>query len=437
MQQKQSLRVAGGIFIVLTIASALVSNAAAAPRYRVDPWVQLAELTASDEAKYDGFGTSVAISGNTVVVGSYKPNAVSVLYVFVKPASGWSNMTETARLTEADGAEEDGFGLCVSISGDTVVAGVVDANVGSNRSQGKALIFVKPAGGWKDMTETATLTASDGVEFDQFGDEVAIAGDTIAVAAYAKNNYAGAAYVFVKPAGGWKDMTQTAELTASDGKGDEELGISLSINSDTVVSGSHSQIGSHLEQGAAYVFVRPATGWTDMTQTAKLIASNGQQYDFLGNAVAIDAASDTVFAGAPGVGDYAHPGAAYVFVKPASGWADMTQTAELTRHCGTRGCPERGGLGGSVSLTSDGRIAFIGAPTLTVGSNVDQGAIFLFVKPQSGWQTTSKPSREILDSDGTAFDRFGTLAFSDSILVASSYGYKTHGGDGVVYVFGK
>jgi hypothetical protein len=414
-----------------------VADAGAQYPVVVDPWVQLAELTPSDAQKYDHFGTAVSISGNTVVVGSYKPDAVSVLYVFVKPDSGWSNMTETAQLTEANGPEEDGFGNNVSISGDTVVAGVSQAVAGSNPFQGKALIFVKPAGGWKDMTESATLTASDGAEFDQFGDAVAIAGDTITVGAYARNDYAGAAYVFVKPAGGWKDMTQTAELTPSDPQDDGAVGTSISVASNFVVAGSIVQVGSHSEQGAAYVFVKPSAGWADMTQTAKLTASNGQAGDMLSLAVAVDAAADTVVAGAPGVGDYAHPGAAYVFVKPASGWADMTETAELTRHCRTQGCAEKGALGSSVSLTADGGAAFVGAPDLTVGSNVNQGAIFEFARPQSGWQTTSKPSREILASDGTAFDYFGTLAFSDSILVSSSYGYKTHQGEGVVYVFGK
>jgi hypothetical protein len=414
-----------------------VADAGAQYPVVVDPWVQLAELTPSDPTKYDQFGTAVSISGNTVVVGSYKPDAVSVLYVFVKPNSGWSNMTETAQLTEANGPEEDGFGNNVSISGDTVVAGVSDAAVGSNPFQGKALIFVKPANGWTDMTESATLTASDGVEFDQFGDAVAIIGDTIGVGAYAKNDYAGGAYVFVKPAGGWKDMTQTAELTPSDPQEDGAVGGSISVASNLVVAGSIIQVGSHSEQGAAYVFVKPSTGWADMTQTAKLTASNGQAGDLLSRAVAVDAVGDTVVAGAPGVGGYTHPGAAYVFVKPASGWADMTETAELTRHCRTQSCPEKGALGSSVSIGANGRTAFIGAPNLTVDSNINRGAIFEFVAAQSGWQTTSKPSAEILVSDGTAFDYFGTLAFSDSILVSGSYGYKNHQGDGVVYVFGK
>jgi hypothetical protein len=412
-----------------------VTDAAAQYPVEVDPWVQLAELTPSDGTYLDHFGESVSISGNTVAVGSDNGNASSVLYVFVKPASGWTNMTETARLTEANGTQGDGFGGWVSISGDTIVAGVPYATVGSNQQQGEALIFAKPAGGWKDMTETAKLTAADGEAFDNFGYAVAITGDTAVVGGYANaNNDLGTAYAFVKPAGGWTDMTQTAKLTASDG---QSVAVSLSVSSNIIAAGSLATIGSHFEQGAVYVFVKPSGGWVNMTQTAKLTASDGQAGDFLGLSVAVDAGGDTLIAGAPLVGGYAHPGAAYVFVRPAKGWADMTETARLARHCRTQGCPEKGVLGSSVSITPTGGSVFTGAPSLTVRTNRAQGAVFEFVKPQSGWQTTSTPSHEILASDGAAGDYFGTLSFSDGALAVGSYGYRANQGKGVVYMFGK
>lgn len=75
------------------------------------------------------------------------------MYVFVKPASGWANATQTA----SDGLTDDSFGS-VSISGDTIVAGALDHKVGANLDQGAVYMFVKPASGWKNATQTAELT---------------------------------------------------------------------------------------------------------------------------------------------------------------------------------------------------------------------------------------------------------------------------------------
>jgi hypothetical protein len=124
----------------------------------------------------------------------------------------------------------------------------------------------------------------------------------------------GAAYVFVKPRPGWADRTQTAKLTASDGASDNLLGLSVAISRDTVVAGADlATVGANASQGAAYVFVKPGSGWADRTQTAKLTASDGASLDRLGVSVAVS--GGTVIAGAPGatVGASLFQGAAYVF----------------------------------------------------------------------------------------------------------------------------
>jgi hypothetical protein len=118
-------------------------------------------------------------------------------------------------------------------------------------------VFVKPPGGWADMTETAKLTASDGAAFDLFGWSVAISGDTVVVGAIfgdGVNSAQGSAYVFVKPPGGWTDMTQTAKRTASDGAAGDNFGNSVAISGDTVVVGAIFGDGVNSDQGSAYVF---------------------------------------------------------------------------------------------------------------------------------------------------------------------------------------
>ena len=225
-------------------------------------------------------------------------------YVFVKPSGGWSNMTQTAKLTASDGAADDEFGYSVSVSGDTVVVGAD----GDDSYQGSAYVFVKSSGGWANMTQTAKLTASDGVEIDLFGFSVSVSGDTLVVGAIGDDGIQGSAYVFVKPSGGWANMTQTAKLKASDRAVGDFFGF-VSISGDTLVVGAY---GDDSNKGSAYVFVKPSGGWSNMTQTAKLTALDGVGDDNFGNSVSVS--GDTVVVGAYGDDDDgSSSGSAYVF----------------------------------------------------------------------------------------------------------------------------
>src|SRR5439155_1428560 len=142
-------------------------------------------------------------------------------YVFVKPGGGWASGPETAKLTASDGAPGDELGQSVAVSGDgaTVVAGAP-----ATSNQGAAYVFAKPGGGWASGPETAKLTASDGAPGDDLGRSVAVSGDGSTIAAGAPDSSHGAAYVFVKPGGGWANASQTAKLTASDGAAGDRLG---------------------------------------------------------------------------------------------------------------------------------------------------------------------------------------------------------------------
>ena len=133
------------------------------------------------------------------------------------------------------------FGYSVAISGDTVVVGAPHTTVGDNAWQGAAYVFTEPASGWTNMTQTAKLTASDGKTCDYFGDSVAISGNTVAVGAYSAtvggDICRGAAYVFAEPASGWTNMTQTAKLTSSRGAVGNDFGGAIAISGNTVVVG--------------------------------------------------------------------------------------------------------------------------------------------------------------------------------------------------------
>ena len=203
------------------------------------------------------YGYEVALDGNYAVVGSYGENIqAGSAFVYFFDGNNW---LKQAKLTASDAASRGYFGKSVSISGDQIVVGAD----GDDNYAGSAYIFVKPSGGWADMTQTAKLTASDAAVSDYFGISVSISGDQVVVGAHYDDDggtSSGSAYVFEKPAGGWVDMTQTAKLTASDASSSDYFGNSVSISGDQVVVGAHYDDDGGTSSGSAYVFEKPAGG---------------------------------------------------------------------------------------------------------------------------------------------------------------------------------
>jgi hypothetical protein len=365
----------------------------------IDPFIQKATLVASDGKPEDFFGVSVAISGDTIVVGAYNPPHLDdflpgAAYVFVKSPSGWlGTLTESAKLTGSDADSGSWFGISVAAKGDVIVVGASLHTVGANNSQGAAYVFVKPPTGWTGvLTEGAKLIASDGSAHDEFGRFLDVDGDTVVVGVplddLGGHDAQGSAYVFAKPLNGWTGViTESAKLTASDGAEVDQLGQGIGVSGDTVAAGAFGHGGFKIvigpggpefvpisTVGVVYVFVKPPAGWSGaLTENAKLKASDGDQSDALGISVAVN--GDNVFAGAPGL-VFGREGSAYVFVKPGSGWAGtLTETAKLTAsdaafddHFGSR-------------VAVAGSTALIGARS-TSGS---PGTAYLFVEPNAGW----------------------------------------------------
>ena len=221
------------------------------------------------------FGVSVSISGDTVVVGaSGADNDMGSAYVFEKPETGWVSATETAKLSASDRIVRDIFGSSVAINGGTVVVGAPGMLGEPGRPAPRpaiSLVFVQPVGGWTDTTQTAKITPTDGHVLDRFGTSVAIRGDTVVVGRSGYLDY-GSAYVFVQPAGGWTDATQTAKIIPTDRSSMDLFGNSVAISGDIVVVGAS---GADNNKGSAYVSRGPTEGWASATETARLSASDG------------------------------------------------------------------------------------------------------------------------------------------------------------------
>ena len=117
-------------------------------------------------------------------------------YLFIKPEGGWSSGHEDAKLTASDGGYDHGFGGSVAISGDTLVIGAL----GRDNATGAAYLFTRPVSGWHSGTEDLRITASDGADNDCFGISVSISGTTVAAGAPYDDDRigdSGSAYVYL------------------------------------------------------------------------------------------------------------------------------------------------------------------------------------------------------------------------------------------------
>jgi len=155
------------------------------------------------------------------------------------------------KLIASDGMADDVFGTSCAISGDTVVIGARSADSDTGANSGAAYVFVRSGSSW---LQQAKLTAGDGASGDQFGNSVAISGDTLVVGAYLDDDAgmdSGSAYVFVRSGSSW---LQQAKLTAGDGAATDIFGSSVAISGDTAVVGAYLDDDAGMDSGSAYIY---------------------------------------------------------------------------------------------------------------------------------------------------------------------------------------
>jgi FG-GAP repeat len=277
-------------------------------------WVLETKLVALDAAMEDFFGQSVDISGDTILVGSYLDTVEGVrtgsVYVFTRDGSTWSL---EAKLLAFDREAFDSYGVSVAIDGDTAVVGARNTDTNAN-SSGTVYVYTRSAGIW---SLEAVLRAFDPEAFDIYGDEVAIEGDTIVVGARQDDDLgdqSGSAYVYTRSAGIW---SLEAKLLAFDGSPLAAFGRSVNISGDRVIIGADQAQTNGSATGAAYVYTRAGGVWT---LEAKLIAFDGAGGDRYGAAVALE--GDTAIVGAWGDNDIdADTGSVYVYRQSGGVWS--------------------------------------------------------------------------------------------------------------------
>jgi hypothetical protein len=332
---------------------------------------QTAKLTVAHGVASTQLGYSVAISGSIIVAGAPDSNlGPGAAYIFVEPKGGWQNKTQSAELLSSDGQSHDGFGTSVAFNGGTIVVGAPYATIGSNDEQGAAYVFVKSGSVWN---QTGKVSSSDGNAYDTFGWSVGTTGDTIVAGApsvkIGSNGGQGAAYIFTLADKAW---SQQAELTASNGIPGDHLGSSVAIAGNTAVAGTNIYPFPQ-RQGGAYVFVEPETGWSNANETAELTANDPTNGDELGFSVSISGSQILVGAPLTSVGSNKSQGAAYLFKKPSGGWATTSKyAAKLKAADGAKN--DQFGFAVAISDTTYA----IGAVGATISSHAGQGAAYVF-----------------------------------------------------------
>ncbi|MBD8526798.1 FG-GAP repeat protein [Pseudomarimonas arenosa] len=417
----ESVAISGDTVLIGAYRDDILANANQGSVYvftrNADTWSVEAKLTANDGAANDLFGISVALDGDTAVVGASFDDGSLVdqgaAYVFVRSAGIW---TQQSKLIASDATVGSNFGRDVAIAGDTVAVGAEFADVAPGEDQGSAYIFTRSSGVW---TQQARLFAADGSSNDRFGCAVAVDGDTALVGAH--DDGSGSTYVFTREVGAW---SQQAKLSASDGETGDRFGFSVALDDDTALIGAYfDDVGANTEQGSAYVFVRNIETWS---QQARLTASDGLASARFGRSVAIDV--DTAVVGAyldNAVG--ASSGSAYVFSRSVGIWSQQTKLSAID------GAPSDL-FGRDVDL--DGDIALAGVPLDDILTVANQGSAHVFKRSAGNWAAQKK----LTASDGTEGDWFGyAVAISSDTAIIGAL-FDDINGDvdrGAAYVFAR
>jgi uncharacterized repeat protein (TIGR01451 family) len=306
----------------------------------IDPLIYMeAKQVAFDAETDDGYGTSVAVDVDTAVVGApgdddpVVGDGTGAAYVYVRAGAAW---VLQQKLTALDMAAGDGFGFSVAISGETIVVGAPgDDDTVAGADAGSAYVYRRSNGVWSQLGK---LLAPDLAAGDQFGWSVAAFDGTALVGARSGDSGvadSGSAYVFVFDPVAITAPVFQAELDASDAAALDFFGASVSLDGETAVVGAYGNDDAGGESGSAYVFVRNVSVWSEQQ---KLVASDDSGGDQFGWSVGVS--GDTVVVGAPGDDDQdTNAGSAYVFVRFDTTWSEMDElysgSADFDDHSGT------------------------------------------------------------------------------------------------------
>ena len=346
-------------------------------------WIESGKLVANDGREGDWFGKSVAVSGDTAVVGAnlddgplrngFFDDDTGAAYIFERRRGGenevWQQTTKLRAEPQIEWAE---FGFDVEIDGDTIaVSAWHDTSAGFNT--GAVYIFRRDGNEW---TQEAQLLPGDPDSGDEFGIDVAIDGDTVLVGTPRDDEHgpdAGAAYIFRRVGNSWR---QEAILRTPDSGEGDNFGWSVALDGDRALIGAPFHDNEKLDSGSAYIFERSGTVWSEVQ---RLLPNNpflgawfGRAVDIAGNFLVIGAPRfDSIIA--DGIAnELFNIGVSYVFHRDDEAWKQIAQLR-------ADDADEGDDFGWTIAMTEE--IALIGAWLDDTEAGIDVGSLYSFVVP--------------------------------------------------------
>jgi FG-GAP repeat len=404
---------------------------------------------ASDAQANGYFGYSVAIDGDFMVVGSRYANGPTgniyqgTAYLYQKDLTGAWQLVK--KLFANDGLARDFFGWSVAISGDTVVVGAFGADIGTQVDQGAAYIF---EGGANDWNQVKKLVAVDGAAFDNFGNAVAIAeGANIVVVAAASDDNEdiafgedqGSTHIFYRNRGGDNAWGRVKKLLATGAQEDDYFGNSIAISDDTIAVGTpYSEPGPNNSTisniGSVYIFSRNQGGQDNWGLVKEIVARDAANYDNFGSSVAMD--GSILVVGAPFDGFFTtySQGSAYIFQRDRGGINNWGHAKKLFASDGE----SRDTFAASVAISNN--LVVVGVPyddTIKAGQNQNRGSAYVFSRNLGGsnaWGLRNK----LIASDSANGDSLGSAVSIDGGTIAvgaNQDDIDTNVNQGSVYIY--
>ena len=391
-------------------------------------YLDLAKIQASDAGAGDKFGYSVSISGDYIAVGAYWEEETEVtqtgsVYVFKKNLD--NTVTQIAKIKADEVEANDYFGYSVSMSGDYIAVGALYED--STASDSGSVYIFKKATDDSSVTQIAKIQASDAEAVDTFGNAVSISGDYIAVGAEREDTTgtdAGSVYIFKRVSD--TNVTQIAKIQASDAEVDDYFGNSVSMSGDYIVVGAKAEDTLASYSGSAYVFKRVSDD--NVTEISKIKASDAALNDVFGNSVSIS--GNYIVVGAYQEDSAAsNSGSAYIFKIVSD--TNVTEIAKIQASDS-----ESDDLFGSAVSISGDYIA-VSAINEDTPTEINAGSVYIFKKALDD-SSVIQISKIQASNAGTS-DNFGnSVSISGNNVAVGAYQEDTINNDaGSVYIFNK
>ena len=316
-------------------------------------------------ASEQGWSICMSADGNTVIVGGPSDNTnQGAAWIYSRSGGVWLQQGNKLVGNGNTGIARQGYSVGISADGNTAIIG----GYADNTNQGAAWIFTRSSGVWSQQGNKLVGTGNTGAAQQGFSVSITADGNTAIVGGSTDNGSIGAVWIYTRSGGVWTQ--QGNKLVGSGTVGATNMGSSVSISADgtTIIAGGNAD---NSNQGAVWIFLNSGGTWSQ--QGNKLIGTGNTGAAMQGISVSISADGNTAIVG--GSADNGSIGASWIYTRSGGVWTQQGNKLVGTGSIGAAG------QGRSVSISADGNTAIIGGPF----DNTNQGAVWTFTLNSGVW----------------------------------------------------